>query len=178
MQQASKRDIRTLLEIMAILRDPVRGCPWDREQDFGSIAPYTIEEAYEVADAIDRDDLPADLRLALLAILSDSLRTLTGERNWLPRARLETALRDAEEKLPGYAAFNSARTARLEESQRLRTELADRRKEVVGRFPQYVSLTEPSPLSIAETQGLLGHDEALVAMREAVRAALGRADIR
>jgi len=61
MQQTSKRDIRTLLEIMATLRDPVRGCPWDREQDFGSIAPYTIEEAYEVADAIDRDALP-DLR--------------------------------------------------------------------------------------------------------------------
>lgn len=53
-----KRDIATLLEIMATLRDPVRGCPWDCEQDFGSIAPYTIEEAYEVADAIDRDDLP------------------------------------------------------------------------------------------------------------------------
>lgn len=58
MQQTSKRDIRTLLGIMATLRDPERGCPWDREQDFGSIAPYTIEEAYEVADAIDRDDLP------------------------------------------------------------------------------------------------------------------------
>jgi MazG family protein len=43
---------------MATLRDPLRGCPWDREQDFGSIAAYTIEEAYEVADAIDRDDLP------------------------------------------------------------------------------------------------------------------------
>jgi len=55
------RDISTLLEIMATLRDPVRGCPWDREQDFGSIAPYTIEEAYEVADAIDRDNLQ-DLR--------------------------------------------------------------------------------------------------------------------
>jgi ATP diphosphatase len=58
MQQNSRRDIRTLLEIMATLRDPVRGCPWDREQDFGSIAPFTIEEAYEVADAIDRDALP------------------------------------------------------------------------------------------------------------------------
>ncbi|MDP2322710.1 MAG: nucleoside triphosphate pyrophosphohydrolase [Gammaproteobacteria bacterium] len=54
----SNRDIATLLKIMATLRDPLRGCPWDREQDFGSIAPYTIEEAYEVADAIDRDDLP------------------------------------------------------------------------------------------------------------------------
>ena len=51
----------TLRGIMAALRDPEKGCPWDREQDFGSIAPYTIEEAYEVADAIDRDDL-AELR--------------------------------------------------------------------------------------------------------------------
>src|SRR5271166_6466680 len=43
-----------LLAIMAQLRDPERGCPWDREQDFATIAPYTIEEAYEVADAIAR----------------------------------------------------------------------------------------------------------------------------
>ena len=42
---------------MAALRDPNTGCPWDVEQDFASIAPYTIEEAYEVADAIDRGDL-------------------------------------------------------------------------------------------------------------------------
>ncbi len=61
MNQQDKRSIDTLLGIMAVLRDPVKGCPWDREQDFGSIAPYTIEEAYEVADAIDRDDL-AELR--------------------------------------------------------------------------------------------------------------------
>ncbi|HYM44351.1 MAG TPA: nucleoside triphosphate pyrophosphohydrolase [Steroidobacteraceae bacterium] len=45
-----------LLALMARLRDPTRGCPWDREQTFRSIAPYTIEEAYEVADAIERDD--------------------------------------------------------------------------------------------------------------------------
>ena len=45
-----------LLAIMARLRDPERGCPWDVQQDFASIAPYTIEEAYEVADAIDRGD--------------------------------------------------------------------------------------------------------------------------
>ena len=42
---------------MIRLRDPHNGCPWDRVQTFGSIAPYTIEEAYEVADAIDRDDI-------------------------------------------------------------------------------------------------------------------------
>ena len=48
-----------LLEVMTALRHPHTGCPWDREQDFASIAPYTIEEAYEVADAIARDDLSA-----------------------------------------------------------------------------------------------------------------------
>jgi nucleoside triphosphate diphosphatase len=49
--------IERLLEIMARLRDPGRGCPWDLQQDFRSIAPHTIEEAYEVADAIEQGDL-------------------------------------------------------------------------------------------------------------------------
>jgi len=49
--------IEKLLEVMTRLRDPESGCPWDQKQDFASIAPYTIEEAYEVADAIARDDL-------------------------------------------------------------------------------------------------------------------------
>jgi len=53
------RPIDRLLAIMARLRDPERGCPWDREQDFATIAPYTIEEAYEVADAIERSDMMA-----------------------------------------------------------------------------------------------------------------------
>ena len=47
------RKIETLRAIMKALRTPVTGCPWDLEQDFASIAPYTIEEAYEVADAIE-----------------------------------------------------------------------------------------------------------------------------
>ena len=49
--------VARLIAIMARLRDPERGCPWDLEQDFDSIAPYTIEEAYEVADAIARRDM-------------------------------------------------------------------------------------------------------------------------
>ena len=48
--------IEKLLEVMRSLRDPAKGCPWDLEQDFSTIAPYTIEEAYEVADAIERED--------------------------------------------------------------------------------------------------------------------------
>ena len=55
------RDIGRLLEIMAALRTPETGCPWDLAQNFSTIAPYTLEEAYEVADAIARDEL-ADLK--------------------------------------------------------------------------------------------------------------------
>jgi nucleoside triphosphate diphosphatase len=52
-------DLPRLLEVMARLRDPARGCPWDREQSFRTIAPYTIEEAYEVAEACERGDAAA-----------------------------------------------------------------------------------------------------------------------
>ncbi len=55
------RDIGRLIEIMAVLRTPGTGCPWDLAQNFSTIAPYTIEEAYEVADAIERRDF-GDLR--------------------------------------------------------------------------------------------------------------------
>jgi ATP diphosphatase len=66
------RDISRLIEIMAALRDRETGCPWDVEQDFASIAPYTIEEAYEVADAIarkDMDDLRDELGDLLLQVV-------------------------------------------------------------------------------------------------------------
>src|SRR5437660_12535262 len=66
------RPIDRLLAIMARLRDPAGGCPWDREQDFATIAPYTIEEAYEVADAIERrdfDDLRDELGDLLLQVV-------------------------------------------------------------------------------------------------------------
>ena len=58
-QRREGSPIDRLLALMARLRDPERGCPWDLEQDFATIAPHTIEEAYEVADAIDRQDMPA-----------------------------------------------------------------------------------------------------------------------
>ncbi len=51
------RDIQSLLDIMKTLRDPDNGCPWDLEQTFASIAPYTLEEAYEVVDAIEHNDM-------------------------------------------------------------------------------------------------------------------------
>lgn len=66
------RDIARLIEIMAALRAPKTGCPWDVEQNFQTIAPYTIEEAYEVADAIQRgdfDDLREELGDLLLQVV-------------------------------------------------------------------------------------------------------------
>lgn len=56
---SAERELRRLLDIMAALRDPVSGCPWDKTQTFETIAPYTIEEAYEVADAIAQRDFAA-----------------------------------------------------------------------------------------------------------------------
>ena len=68
--------IDRLVEIMARLRDPDSGCPWDLEQDFATIAPYTIEEAYEVADAIERgiDDTSVARRRALAEARSWGVR--------------------------------------------------------------------------------------------------------
>src|SRR6202035_148178 len=66
------RDIGCLLDIMAALRTPETGCPWDLAQNFSTIAPYTIEEAYEVADAIARknlDDLKEELGDLLLQVV-------------------------------------------------------------------------------------------------------------
>src|SRR3974390_37095 len=68
----AEAELRRLLDIMAALRDPASGCPWDKEQTFKTIAPYTIEEAYEVADAIARRDfasLPDELGDLLFQIV-------------------------------------------------------------------------------------------------------------
>ena len=56
MTETTRYSLDDLLAIMARLRDPDSGCPWDVKQDFASVAPYTLEEAYEVVDAIDSDD--------------------------------------------------------------------------------------------------------------------------
>ena len=69
---SAEAELRRLLDIMAALRAPVGGCPWDVQQSFATIAPYTIEEAYEVADAIQRQDfaeLPGELGELLFQVV-------------------------------------------------------------------------------------------------------------
>ena len=71
-QPPDERPIDRLLAVMRRLRDPEHGCPWDVEQTFATIAPYTIEEAYEVADVIERqawEELPGELGDLLLQVV-------------------------------------------------------------------------------------------------------------
>jgi len=91
----AERALGALLALMARLRDPQRGCPWDREQTFSSIAPYTIEEAYEVADAIERGEREAlrdelgDLRFQVVFHAR-----MAEERGWFDFAAVATAIHD------------------------------------------------------------------------------------
>ena len=87
--------LQELLALMQRLRDAERGCPWDRAQDFASIAPYTIEEAYEVADAIDRAD-PARLRDELGDLLFQVVfhARMAEERGWFDFAAVARGIVD------------------------------------------------------------------------------------
>lgn len=84
-----------LLEVMAKLRDPQTGCAWDLQQDFASLIPYTIEEAYEVADAIERNDLD-DLRLELGDLLLQVVfhARIAEERGLFDFEQVAAAIRD------------------------------------------------------------------------------------
>ena len=112
-----------LLAIMARLRDPERGCPWDAKQDFNSIAPYTIEEAYEVADAIQRRDY-ADLRDELCDLLFQVIfhARMAEEAGHFDFADVIAALADKLTRRHPHV-FGEARYADAEEQSRAWEEL-------------------------------------------------------
>ena len=91
----SPASINTLVSIMARLRDPDGGCPWDLQQDFRSVAPYTLEEAYEVIDAIDANS-PDALREELGDLLFQIVfhAQLAGEAGWFDFADVVAAICD------------------------------------------------------------------------------------
>ena len=91
----AEAELRRLLDIMAALRDPGRGCPWDKEQSFATIAPYTIEEAYEVADAIARADfagLPDELGDLLFQVVYHA--RMAEEAGWFDFAHVARTVSD------------------------------------------------------------------------------------
>jgi MazG family protein len=91
----AERAMTALLELMARLRDPQKGCPWDVKQTFATIAPYTIEEAYEVADAIERGD-SAQIRDELGDLLFQVVfhAQMAQERGWFDFAQVAGSIHD------------------------------------------------------------------------------------
>jgi nucleoside triphosphate diphosphatase len=87
--------IAALIELMARLRDPTSGCPWDQKQTFATVAPYTIEEAYEVADAIEKGD-PTQLRDELGDLLFQIVfhARMAQERGWFDFAQVASAIHE------------------------------------------------------------------------------------
>jgi len=93
--ERARAALARLIDIMRRLRNPAGGCPWDREQDFASIAPYTIEEAYEVADAIGRGeagDIEAELGDLLFQVVFHA--QMGAERGWFDFASVADAISD------------------------------------------------------------------------------------
>jgi nucleoside triphosphate diphosphatase len=91
----AERAMTALLELMARLRDPAEGCPWDQKQTFATIAPYTIEEAYEVADAIERGD-PLKIRDELGDLLFQVVfhAQMAQERGWFDFAQVAGSIHE------------------------------------------------------------------------------------
>ena len=91
----AERAITALIDLMARLRDPENGCPWDQKQTFATIAPYTIEEAYEVADAIEKGE-PEKIRDELGDLLFQVVfhARMAEERGWFDFARVASSIHD------------------------------------------------------------------------------------
>jgi ATP diphosphatase len=91
----AEQALTALLDLMARLRDPQHGCPWDQKQTFATIAPYTIEEAYEVADAIERGN-PEQIRDELGDLLFQVVfhAQMARERGWFDFAQVASAIHD------------------------------------------------------------------------------------
>ncbi len=134
--------IKRQRELIEQLQDTLKRCP-----------PGQGKAGCETSEA-DRNAISKEL-----SALSQQAAVGSHEIN-----ELSHRLQAEEQKLPGYRDFSVSRAARLDESQRLEMELAETRNAVVKRFPEFLSLSEPEPVSVAETQRLLGADEALVAM--------------
>jgi nucleoside triphosphate diphosphatase len=118
--------IRALIDLMARLRDPENGCPWDQKQTFATIAPYTIEEAYEVADAIGKGD-PEQIRDELGDLLFQVVfhARMAEERGWFDFAQVAGSIHDKLVRrhphvFGGKTVANEAELSRSWEEQKAR----------------------------------------------------------
>jgi len=141
----SRHALDELLAIMARLRDPERGCPWDVRQDFDSIAPYTLEEAYEVVDAIDRrdwDDLRDELGDLLLQVVFHA--RMAEERGLFDFADVAGAIADKMVRRHPHV-FGDARYANVEEQGRAWEAIKAQERAAKGAPPDDSALAGVSP---------------------------------
>ena len=122
----AERAITALIDLMARLRDPESGCPWDQKQTFATIAPYTIEEAYEVADAIEKGE-PEKIRDELGDLLFQVVfhARMAEERGWFDFARVASSIHDKLVRrhphvFAGKAVENESELSRSWEEQKAR----------------------------------------------------------
>lgn len=126
--------IAKLIQVMQRLRDPERGCPWDREQTFSTIAPYTIEEAYEVADAIERNDA-ADLKSELGDLLFQVVfhARMAQERGWFDFDAVAAGIHDKLVRRHPHVFSDAAFASSQEQSANWEEHKARERAEAAAR---------------------------------------------
>ena len=131
------RPIDRLLTIMAQLRDKEKGCPWDIEQDFASIAPHTIEEAYEVAEAIERKDMNGlrdELGDLLLQVVFHS--QMANEQKLFDFDAVATSICDKLEKRHPHVFGNAVVKTAADQEKAWEDQKAKERKDV-GEHPHH-----------------------------------------
>jgi len=157
--------LERLLAIMARLRDPKHGCPWDLEQSFKTIAPYTIEEAYEVADAIERNDMPAlrdELGDLLFQVVFHS--QMAKEQGAFDFDAVATAISDKMERrhphVFGDASIESAEAQTVAWEEQKRRERAAKHSSILADVPVALpALTRANKLGKRAAQvGFEWHD--------------------
>lgn len=154
-QQGAEAIVR-LIKIMQALRDPETGCPWDIKQDFSSIAPYTIEEAYEVADVIQREawqELPGELGDLLLQVVFHA--RMAEEQGWFDFADVADAISNKmQQRHPHVFADADGNIAAVEDAEQ-QTAIWEAQKRTERQAKGMHSVLDDVPLGLAElTRGL------------------------
>jgi ATP diphosphatase len=151
-KMANDGNIQKLLDIMGRLRDPESGCPWDRVQDFSTIAPYTIEEAYEVADAIQRgrmDELKDELGDLLFQVVFHT--QMAGEQGFFEFGDVVSALCDKMVRRHPHV-FDRAHIAAHGEDIQAQSEAWEHGKALEREARGLQSLLDDVPRGMAELQ--------------------------
>jgi len=147
-KQGDNKGINRLLNIMQALRDPDKGCPWDIQQDFASIAPYAIEEAYEVVDVIERQawsELPSELGDLLLQVVFHA--RMAEEQKWFDFNDVANAISDKMEQRHPHVFADACVADTAQQSK-----LWETQKQIERQAKGMQSVLDDVPVGLAELQ--------------------------